>query len=105
MLVFSVSGRTREFGIRMAPGAQPRSILATVVAEGLTIAGLGVVAGLVLGLAFGRVAANFVSEMKSPGAITFAASALVILAAAVIVSAVPAARAARVNPSEALRSE
>jgi ABC-type antimicrobial peptide transport system permease subunit len=43
--------------------------------------------------------------MKSPGAITFAASALVILAAAVIVSAVPAARAARVNPSEALRSE
>jgi predicted permease len=105
VLVFSVSGRIREFGIRMALGAQPRSILTNVLAEGLTIASLGVIAGLVLGIAFGRIAANLVSEMKSPGTISFAASAVVILAAAVVASAVPAAKAARVNPSEALRSE
>jgi putative ABC transport system permease protein len=105
VLVFSVSGRTREFGIRMALGAQPRSILTNVLAEGMTIAGIGVVAGLVLSLAFGRLSLNFFSEMKMPGAIPFAIAALVILASAGIASAVPAARAARVNPSEALRSE
>ena len=105
VLVFSVSGRTREFGIRMALGALPRSILANVLAEGMMIAGIGVVAGLVLSLAFGRISTNFFSEMKMPGAIPFAVAALVILASAGIASAVPAARAARVNPSEALRSE
>ena len=69
------------------------------------IAGIGVVAGLVLSLAFGRISVNFFSEMKMPGAIPFAVASLVILASAGIASAVPAARAARVNPSEALRSE
>jgi predicted permease len=105
VLIFSVSGRTREFGIRMALGAQPRSILTNVLAEGMMIAGIGVVAGLVLSLAFGRISVNFLSGMKMPGAIPFAVAAFVILASAGIASAVPAARAARVNPSEALRSE
>jgi predicted permease len=105
VLAFSVSGRTREFGIRMALGAQPRNILTDVLLQGLTIAGIGVGAGVVFGIALARVISRYVAEAHLPGVLTFVASAFVILAAAVIASAVPAARAARVNAVEALRSE
>jgi predicted permease len=105
VLAFSVSGRTREFGIRMALGAQPRNILTDVLLQGLMIAGIGVGMGVVFGIAFARGISRYVMEAHLPGALTFAASAFVILAAAVIASAVPAARAARVNAVEALRSE
>ncbi|HTA85606.1 MAG TPA: ADOP family duplicated permease [Silvibacterium sp.] len=104
VLAFSVSGRTREFGIRMALGAQPRNILTNVLSEGLVIASIGVGAGLVLGFLFARMIGSYVGEVHLPGALSFIASAVVILAAAVIASAVPAARAARVNAVEALRS-
>lgn len=105
VLAFSVSGRTREFGIRQALGAQPRSILTKVLAEGLVIAGVGVAAGLVVGFALERTIGKYIGEVQLPGALPLIASAAVILAAAVIASALPAARAARVDPSEALRSE
>ncbi|HEX3472542.1 MAG TPA: ADOP family duplicated permease [Silvibacterium sp.] len=105
VLAFSVSGRTREFGIRMALGAQPRNILTDVLYDGLVIAGIGVGAGLVLGIVFARVIGRYVAEVHQPSMLSFIASAVVILAAAVIASAVPAARAARVNAVEALRSE
>jgi predicted permease len=105
VLAFSVSGRTREFGIRMALGAQPRNILTDVLLQGLTIAGIGVGAGVVFGIVFARGISRYVAEVHLPGMLTFVASAFVILAAAVIASAVPAARAARVNAVEALRSE
>lgn len=105
VLAFSVSGRTREFGIRMALGAQPRNILADVLLQGLTIAGIGVGTGIVFGAAFARGIARYITEVRQPGILTFILSAFVILAAAVIASAIPAARAARVNAVEALRSE
>jgi predicted permease len=105
VLAFSVSGRAREFGIRMALGAQPRSILTDVLREGLVIAGIGVAAGMGLGFVFARVVARYVADAQLPGALSLIASAAVILAAAVIASAVPAARAATVNPVEVLRSE
>ena len=105
VLAFSVSGRTREFGIRMALGAQPRDILKDVLAQGLAIAGLGVGIGVVFGFIFASGISRFVTEVRLPGLLAFGASAFVILAAAVIASAVPAARAARVNAVEALRAE
>jgi len=105
VLAFSVSGRTREFGIRMALGAHPRSILSIVLAEGMIIAVIGVAAGAVVGFSLARVTARYVAEMQVPGALAFTASAVVILGAAIIAAAVPAARAARVNPVEALRTE
>ena len=105
VLAFSVSGRTREFGIRQALGAQPRSILTKVLSEGLVIAGVGVAAGLIVGFALERTIGKYIGEVQSPGALPLIASAAVILAAAVIASALPAARAARVDPSEALRAE
>jgi predicted permease len=105
VLAFSVSGRTREFGIRLAMGAQPRAILTGVLLEGLIIASIGVASGVVVGFAFARAIGKYVAEVHEPGALSIVASAIVILAAAVIASAAPAARAARVNVVEALRSE
>jgi predicted permease len=105
VLAFSVSGRTREFGIRIALGAQPRDILADVLLQGLTIAGIGVGAGVAFGIAFAQAIARYINEVRQPGLLAFSLSAFVILAAAVIASAVPAARAARINAVEALRSE
>ena len=105
VLAFSVSGRTREFGIRMALGAQPRNILTGVLLEGLVIASIGVGAGVVVGFGFARALGKYVAEVQQPGALSVVASAVLILAAAVIASAVPALRAARVNAVEALRSE
>jgi putative ABC transport system permease protein len=105
VLAFSVSGRTREFGIRMALGARPRSILSNVLFEGVVIAGIGVAVGVVIGFASARAIGTYVAEVQLPGTLIFMASAIAMLAAAVIASAVPAARAARVDPVEALRSE
>jgi predicted permease len=105
VLAFSVSGRTREFGIRQALGAQPRSILAKVLSEGLMIAGIGVAAGVVVGFALERTIGKYIGVVQLPGLLPLIASAAVILAAAVIASALPAARAAKVDPAEALRSE
>jgi predicted permease len=105
VLAFSVSGRTREFGIRMALGALPRNILAIVLVEGAAMAGIGVGAGVVVGFVLARAIAKYVTDIHQPGPLAFVGSAVVILGAAVVASAVPAARAARVNAVEALRSE
>ncbi len=105
VLAFSVSGRTREFGIRQALGARPSSILNKVLSEGLVIAGVGVAAGFVIGFALERTIGKQFADLRMPGALPLLVSAFVILAAAVIASALPAARAAKVDPAEALRSE
>ncbi|HKD92386.1 MAG TPA: ADOP family duplicated permease [Terriglobales bacterium] len=105
VLAFSVSGRTREFGIRLALGAQPGSILSKVLLEGLVIASVGVGAGVLAGFAFARALGNYLAEAQMPGVLPLIGSALVILTAAVIASALPAARAARVDAVQALRSE
>jgi predicted permease len=105
VLAFSVSGRTREFGIRQALGARPHSILTKVLSEGAVIASMGVAAGFVLGFVLERTIGKQFAELRSPGALPLFVSAAVILAAAVIASALPAARAARVDPAVALRSE
>ncbi len=105
VLAFSVSSRTREFGIRMALGAKPRDILTDVLRQGVGIAGIGVTAGVIFGIVFARGIARYVAEVHQPGMTAIVVSAFIILAAAVIASAVPAARAARVNAVEALRAE
>jgi predicted permease len=105
VLAFSVSGRTREFGIRMALGAQPRDILKDVLSQGVTIAATGVAMGAVFEIALARGVNRYIAEVPLPGLLSFISAALVLLTAAVIASAVPATRAARVSAAEALRSE
>jgi putative ABC transport system permease protein len=105
VLAFSVSARTREFGIRLAVGSQPGHLLAGVIAQGAVMAGAGVVAGAALGYVVARVAGGYISDVHMPSVLPVVVSAVVLLAAAVVASAVPAARAARVDVVQALRSE
>jgi putative ABC transport system permease protein len=105
VLAFSVSGRTREFGIRLAVGSHPRDLLTGVIGEGLVMAGAGILAGAVCGFALARLAGSYFEDMKMPGVYPVVGSAVVLLASAVIASVLPAARAARVDVMQALRTE
>jgi putative ABC transport system permease protein len=105
VLAFSVSARTREFGIRLALGSEPRHILRGVIQEGAVIAFAGVLVGGGLGFAAARLVGRYVLEVQMPGVLPVVLSAFVLLAAAVVASTLPAARAARVNVIQALRAE
>jgi putative ABC transport system permease protein len=105
VLAFSVSARTREFGIRLALGSQPEQLLRSVVTEGAAMAVAGVLAGAAFGFVVARLAGRYFLDVKMPGALPVAASALVLVAVAVVASMLPAARAARVDVIQALRSE
>ena len=105
ILAFSVSARTREFGIRLAIGSQPRHLLARVIAEGTVITAVGIGAGLAAGLALERLAGSYFESVRTPGAWVVAGAAGVLLAAAVVASAWPAMRAARVDVIQALRAD
>ncbi len=105
VLAFSVSGRTREFGIRLAVGSQPSHLLAGVIAEGAIMAGAGIVVGVICGYALASLASSYFEQVQMPDAIPVVGSALVLLTAAVVASVLPAARAARVDVMQALRSD
>jgi predicted permease len=105
VLAFSVSARTREFGIRLAIGSQPSRLLAGVIAEGVVMAVVGIAVGAAGGYALARLAGGFFQNMQMPGVIVAVVSALVLLVAAVIASALPAARAARIDVIQALRTD
>jgi predicted permease len=105
VLAFSVSARTREFGIRLAIGSQRRRLLTRVIAEGAVMAGAGVIAGAAVGFMLARLASRFFGEIKMPGLLPAFIAAFVLMAVAVIASLLPAARAARVDVMQALRSE
>ena len=105
VLAFSVSGRTREFGIRLAVGSQPRHLLLRVIAEGAAMAIGGLAVGLGCGYVLAQLAGTLLGDLKTPSMLPVAGSALVLLLAAVIASVIPAARAARVDVLQALRSE
>jgi putative ABC transport system permease protein len=105
VLAFSVSARTREFGIRLAIGAQPRQLLTSVIAEGALMATAGVLTGAACGYVLMRLARSSFEGMQNPSALPVAGAVFVLLAAAVVASVLPAARAARVDVTEALRSD
>ncbi|MGZ7030118.1 MAG: FtsX-like permease family protein, partial [Terriglobales bacterium] len=105
VLTFSVSARTREFGIRLALGSQPQSLLRGVIAEGAVMAAAGVIGGAAFGLVVARLAGRYFPDMKMPGALPLLVSAFLLMTVAVVASLLPAARAARVNVMQALRSE
>jgi putative ABC transport system permease protein len=105
VLAFSVSARIREFGIRLALGSPPRRLLAGVIAEGAIMATFGLLAGSVGGYWLARIAERYIPDLRMPSVLPVVASAFVLLAAAVIASAMPAARAARVDVMQALHSD
>jgi putative ABC transport system permease protein len=105
VLAFSVSGRTREFGIRLAVGSQPRHLLVRVITEGAMMAVGGIVSGVACGFALQRLAGSYIDNVRMPGVWVVAGAAALLLVAAAVASAVPAARAARVDVMNALRVE
>jgi predicted permease len=105
VLAFSVSGRTREFGIRLAIGSEPRALLTGVIAEGAIMATVGILAGAVFGFALARLAGSYFEDIRMPGVLPAIGAGIVLLIAAVVASILPAARAARVDVMQALRSD
>jgi ABC-type antimicrobial peptide transport system permease subunit len=105
VLAFSVSARTREFGIRLAIGSEPRNLLAHVLGQGALIAVAGIAAGAAGGLALAGVASGYIPDIRIPGALPTVGAATILVAAAILASLVPAARASRVDVIQALRSE
>ena len=105
VLAFSVSGRIREFGVRLAIGAEPRHLLTGVIGQGAVIALIGVAVGAAGGFALARVAGSYFEAMRMPGALPIAISAAVLLVAAIVASLLPAVRAARVDVIQALRAD
>jgi putative ABC transport system permease protein len=105
VLALSVSARTREFGIRLAIGSQRRHLLTRVITEGAVMAGAGVIAGAAVGFMLARLAGRFLGEVKMPGFLPVLMAAFLLMAVAVVASVLPAARAARVDVMQALRSE
>jgi len=105
VLAFSVSARTREFGIRLAVGSAPRQLLARVLGEGATIAGAGIAAGVIGGYMLARIVGGFVTGVRLPGAVPIVAAASLLAAAGILASLLPAARASRVDVIQALRAD
>jgi putative ABC transport system permease protein len=105
VLAFSVSSRTREFGVRLAIGSTPSALLVRVLKEGAIIGVSGIVTGVIGGVVLARVVSRFVTEVEMPGALPIAAAAAVLIAAAVCASLMPAARASRVDVISALRGD
>lgn len=105
LIAWSVSQRKREFGIRLALGAEPRRIVRSVMGDGLRLAGIGIALGLLLALATGRALASLLFGIRVADPVTIGAAVLVFIAATLLATGVPAARASRANPVTALRSE
>jgi hypothetical protein len=105
VLAFSVSARTREFGVRLAVGSSPRHLLLGVLRDGARIVAIGIAVGAAGGYGFARLAAGVVDGFTTPGLLPLAAAAAVLMSAALLASLLPAARAARVDVLQALRTE
>jgi putative ABC transport system permease protein len=105
VLAYSVNQRTREIGLRMALGATPGSVLKMIVRGGMKLVLVGVAVGLAGGLALGRAVSSLVFGVTVRDPATFAVVAVTLTSVALAACAIPARRAARVDPMVALRDE
>jgi hypothetical protein len=105
VLAFSVSARTREFGIRLAIGSEPRHLLTGVLREGAVIAAAGIVTGVAGGFVLARLVGGYIQDVRLPGILPIFGAAMLLVAAAILASLIPAARASRVDVTQALRSD
>jgi ABC-type antimicrobial peptide transport system permease subunit len=105
VLAYSVARRTREIGVRMALGAARRRVVRMVLRDSLVPVVAGSVVGIVVALVATRLMRAMLYGVSPTDPVTFAVVTLVLLGVAVLASAVPATRAARVDPIVALREE
>jgi putative ABC transport system permease protein len=105
LLQYSATRRTHDIGIRMALGAREQDILAAVLGQGIRLALIGVVAGLVGAVALTRILASLLYGVTPTDPLTLMVVSFVLIAAALLASYLPARRAASVDPMVALRHE
>jgi predicted permease len=105
VIAYVVTLRTRELGVRIALGAQPRAVAAMVTRQGLTLSGVGIVIGLGLVAVVARFLRSFLFEVAPTDPTTLAGAAGTLVVFALLASWIPARRAARTDPTEALRAE
>ncbi len=105
VISYIVSQRTREIGVRMALGAGRRDVRAMVLRQGMVLAVVGVVVGLVAAVGLTRVMSSLLYGVEPTDPITLAAVAALLTAVALVASYLPARRASRTDPLEALRFE
>lgn len=105
VIAYAVSRRAREIGIRMALGAAPSAVLGMVMRQGLSVAGLGVLAGSVLAFLAARALSSGLYGIAAADPLAWGGAVGVLLGSAALANYIPARRAARVDPSVALRAE
>jgi predicted permease len=105
VISYLVAQRTREIGVRIALGAQTRDVIRLVMRQGAGLTGVGIAAGLLSALAFTRVLASLLYGVSAHDPLTFAGIAALLAAVALAATWIPARRAARVDPIQAIRSE
>ena len=105
VVAFSVAQRTREIGLRMALGARPADVLALVVRRGMGLTLAGVAIGMAASLAVTRLAGSLLVHVSATDPLVFGSAALFLAAVALAANYLPARRATRIDPSEALRCE
>jgi putative ABC transport system permease protein len=104
-MAFSVAQRTQEMGIRMALGADRDAIRRLVVWQGMRLAIVGLVVGVVTAFALTRLIASVLFQIKPWDPAAFIAAPIVLFVVALVAVWLPAARASRIDPIEALRTE
>jgi len=105
VMAYSVSQRMQEFGVRMALGALPGTILRQVLLQGLGLAAAGIATGLTLALAVTRLMAGFLYGVSPLDPVTFVGVPLLLTLVALLACLLPARRATRINPVDAMRAE
>jgi putative ABC transport system permease protein len=100
-----VAQRTREIGIRLALGAEPRRVLRLVLGEGLRLAAAGLAVGVAAALLASRVMATLLFEVRATDALVYASVPLLLAAVALLATYIPARRATRVDPTISMRYE
>jgi ABC-type antimicrobial peptide transport system permease subunit len=104
-MAYTVSQRTNEIGIRLALGAHRQQVRAMVLRQATRLAILGVIIGVAASLALSRLVKSMLYGLKPTDPISIIGAATLLLAVALIASWIPALRASRVEPMEALRHE
>ncbi len=105
VISYGVSIRTQEIGVRMALGADRRSVLSMILKESLTLVASGLFAGLLLALALTRLIARLLFGVRSADPMVYVAISLVLFSAALLATLLPARRASALEPMQALRTE